>query len=155
MNRRLVAQFAAACVALSFAGLAATSEPRASMAEARAMLAKAVAQLKAQGRDKAFADFMNPQGAYFDRDLRVTVLSLDAKFLLNANNPRVVGKDVTSSQDADGKYYIKERMEIVKAKGKGEQRYKFLNPVTKQIENKITYFEQVGDVVVAVGAYAQ
>jgi cytochrome c len=125
------------------------------MDEAKQMLAKAVALVKTGGKDKAFAEFMNKDGAFFDRDLRVTVLDLDGKFLVNANNPRMVGKDATGAQDADGVPYIKQRMQTVKDKGKGEQRYKFLNPVTKEIENKITYFEKVGDGVVAVGAYAK
>ncbi|MDP1535042.1 MAG: cache domain-containing protein [Rubrivivax sp.] len=140
---------------LGVSSLTFANEPRASMDEAKAMLTKAVGQLKTSGKDKAFVEFMNNKGAFFDRDLRVTVLDLEGKFLVNANNPRVIGKDATNAQDADGAFYIKERMQIAKAKGKGEQRYKFLNPVTKQIENKITYFEQVGDTVVAVGAYAQ
>lgn len=151
----VIRTLAVLCLMLSLGTSSLAAESRASMDEAKAMLSKAVAHLKASGKEKAFTDFMNPQGSFCDRDLRVTVLSLEGKFLLNANNPRIVGKDVMNSQDADGVYYIKERMEIVKAKGKGEQRYKFLSPVTQQIENKITFFEQVGDVVVAVGAYSE
>ena len=151
--------FHRACVAaltsLSLMGSAMAQEARASGVEAKAMLAKAVALIKASGRDKAYAEFMNAQGPYFDRDLRVTVLTIDGKFVVNANNPRIVGKDVTSSLDADGKPYIKERLEIVKATFKGEQEYKFLSPVTKQIENKVTYFERLDDIIVAVGAYKQ
>lgn len=152
---KLFVKILALSLSLTFSGLSLASESRATMDEAKQMLAKAVSFLKVNGNDKAFAEFMNKGGAFFDRDLRVTVLDLDGKFLVNANNPRMVGKDATGAQDADGAFYIKERMQIVKARGKGEQRYKFLNPVTKEIENKITYFEKVGDAVVAVGAYAK
>jgi cytochrome c len=48
---------------------------------------------------------------------------------------------------------VKERFEIVKAKGKGQQEFAFLNPMTKQIENKVMFFEKVGDLIVACGAY--
>jgi cytochrome c len=152
---RFTSTLAALCFALTLVGSANADDTRASMDEAKAMLAKATNYLKVNGKDKSFAEFMNSKGAFFDRDLRVTVLDLNGKFLVNANNPRIVGKDAINSQDADGIFYIKERMQIVQAKGKGEQHYKFLNPVTKQIENKVTFFEQVGDSVVAVGAYAQ
>lgn len=145
----------AAVMAVGLVGSTFAQEARASNAEAKAMLAKAIATLKSSGKEKAYADFMSPQGGFFDRDLRVTVLTLDGKFVTNANNPRMVGKDATAAQDADGKPYIKERLETVKSKAKGEQEYKFLNPVTKQIEHKITFFERVDDVVVAVGAYKQ
>jgi signal transduction histidine kinase len=146
---------ATAALTLCVATSSWATDARASMNEAKAMLNKAVATVKSGGKDKAFAEFMNKDGAFFDRDLRVTVLDMEGKFVVNANNPRMIGKDATNAQDADGLFYIKERMATVAAKGKGEQRYKFLNPVTKQIENKVTYFERVGDVVVAVGAYAQ
>jgi cytochrome c len=148
----LLKRLAAACVTLSFSAACLASEAYASMDDAKGMLSKAVSYLKAHGKDKAFAEFMNPQGAFFDRDLRVTVLTLDGKFLANANNPRMVGKDATNVQDADGEFYIKERLQVVKAKAKGEQDYKFINPVTKKIEMKVTYFERTDDVV-AVGAF--
>jgi cytochrome c len=148
-----VKRLAAACLTLGFSAACMASDAYASMDDAKGMLSKAVAYMKAHGKEKAYAEFMNPQGPFFDRDLRVTVLGLDGKFLSNANNPRMVGKDATNVQDADGEFYIKERLQIVKTKPKGEQDYKFINPVTKKIEMKVTYFERTDDVIVAVGAF--
>ena len=56
-------------------------------------------------------------------------------------------------RDPDGTYYVKERIEIVKAKGKGWQDYKFSNPVTKKIEHKTAYVEKAGDLIFGCGAY--
>lgn len=146
--RRLFVFFAASCLALP----ALANDPRATPEEAKAMLAKAVAHVKAVGPDKAAADFMVKPGPWVDRDLYLTVYDMTGKTVAHIN-PRMVGKDNMNLQDANGKFHVKERFEIVKAKGKGQQEFAFLNPMTKQIEAKIMYFEKVGDVIVSCGAY--
>lgn len=40
------------------------------------------------------------------------------------------------------------------AKGAGELRYTWLNPVTRWQENKVTDLERVGDYAVGVGCYS-
>jgi len=147
-RRHFTLLFAAACIAFN-----AAAEERAKPEEAKAMLAKAVAHIKSAGQDKAFADFMAKSGPWVDRDLYVTVYDMNGKTLAHGANPRLVGKDNINLQDANGKFHIKERLEIVKAKGKGQQEFAFLNPVSKQIEPKVMYFERTGDVIVACGAY--
>ena len=142
-----------AVLTASFLALGAVhAEERAKPEEARAMLAKAVAYVKANGVEKAAAEFSKKDGAFVDRDLYVTVYDLTGKTLAHIN-PRMVGKDNINMQDAEGKFHIKERLEIAKAQGKGQQEFKFLNPTNKQIEPKLMFFEKVGDVLVACGSY--
>lgn len=148
ISRRLFAFAVAACLAMP----AIATEQRATPEEAKAMLAKAVSHIKAVGQEKALADFMNKSGPWVDRDLYLSVYDMTGKTVAHIN-PRMVGKDNMNLQDANGKYHVKERFEIVKAKGKGQQEFAFLNPMTKQIENKVMFFEKVGDLIVACGAY--
>src|SRR5690349_7395242 len=96
------------------------AEDRANPEEAKAMLAKAIAHIKSAGKDKALADFMVKPGPWVDRDLYITVFDLNGKTLAHGANARLVGKDNINMQDANGKYHVKERLEIVKAKGKGQ-----------------------------------
>ena len=126
---------------------------RATPEEAKTMLKKAVVYLKEHGKEKAFAKFSDKEGEFVDRDLYLTVYDFNGKTLAHGINPRMVGKDNIMLQDADGKFLIKERIGIAKAKGGGVQEYKFFNPVSKEIEHKIMFFEVVGDVIVACGAY--
>ena len=51
---------------------------------------------------------------------------------------------------AQGNFRARQR---AKAKSKGQQEFKFLNPVSKQIEPKLMFFEKVGDLLVACGSY--
>jgi cytochrome c len=129
------------------------SEERAKPEEAKALVAKAIAHIKSAGKDKALADFMSKSAPWVDRDLYVTVYDLSGKTLAHGANPRLVGKDNINMQDANGKFHIKERLDIVKAKGKGQQEFAFLNPMTKQIEPKVMFFERIEDLVVACGSY--
>lgn len=140
----------------SAAGLALpalAAEDRAKPEEARAMLAKAVAHVKAVGKDKALADFMQKPGPWVDRDLYITVFDMTGKTLAHGANSRLVGKDNINMQDANGKFHVKERLEIAKAKGKGQQEFAFLNPMTKQIEPKLMFFEKIDEIVIACGSY--
>lgn len=56
-------------------------------------------------------------------------------------------------KDIDGKEFIRERMELAKAKPTFWQDYKFQNPVTKKIEAKTSYCERQADTVVCAGVY--
>lgn len=154
-RRSLFPAAAAAVLALAGLGLPARAAggDRASPEEAKAMLAKAIALIRAKGKDKALAEFMLKPGPWVDRDLYITVFDMNGKTLAHGANPRLVGKDNINLQDANGKFHVKERLEIARAKGKGQQEFAFLNPMTRQIEQKLMFFERIDDVVVACGAY--
>ena len=122
-------------------------------AEAEAMVKKAIAFLKANGKDKGFAEIGNPKGQFVDRDLYIFVYDLNGKCVAHGANPKMVGKDLVEMKDTDGKYYVKERIEIAKTKGKGWQDYKFTNPVSKKIESKTAYIEKLDEMIVGCGIY--
>jgi signal transduction histidine kinase len=153
LHRRHFCLLATAALGTAIPTAAIASEERAKPEEAKAMLAKAIAHLKSAGKEKALADFMTKPGPFVDRDLYITVFDMTGKTLAHGANARLVGKDNINLQDANGKFHIKERLEIVKAKGKGQQEFAFLNPVSKQIEPKLMFFERVEDMVVACGSY--
>ncbi|HUO77780.1 MAG TPA: cache domain-containing protein [Thermodesulfovibrionales bacterium] len=128
-------------------------EKRGTKAEAEAMVKKAIEYIKANGRDKAFAEFSNPSGKFVDKDLYVFVYDLNGKCLAHGANAKMVGKDLINMKDPEGKEYVKERISIAKNQGKGWQDYKFPNPVTKQIEHKTAYIEKFEDIIVGCGVY--
>lgn len=122
-------------------------------AEAEALVKKAVAEIKVSGKDKAFAEINNTKGKFTDRDLYVFVYDMSGKCVAHGFNQKMIGKDLVDMQDPDGKFYVKERIEISKTKGKGWQDYKFTNPISKKVENKTAYIEKVDDLIVGSGAY--
>jgi len=128
------------------------ADQRATTAEAEAMVKKAIVYYKKNGKAKSMAEFSKSPGPFVDRDLYVTVYTLDGEALAHIN-PKMVGKNMMELRDADGKYHIKERMEAAQKGTSGWQDFKFFNPVSKKIEPKRMYWEKYDNLVFACGAY--
>ena len=121
--------------------------------EAEVMVKKGVAFIKANGKDKGWAEINNKKGQFVDRDLYLVVYGLDGTVHAHGANEKMVGKNLIALKDIDGKEFVKERVELGKSKGTFWQDYKFTNPVTKKIEPKAMYCEKLEDAVVCGGIY--
>ncbi|MFB3924783.1 MAG: cache domain-containing protein [Syntrophales bacterium] len=123
--------------------------------EAQAMVKKAAAYWKENGKDKAFAAFDNPKGQFVDRDLYVYVIDMtrNAMVVSHGTNHKLIGKELIGLKDTDGKQFLKEIVDIAKAKGSGWVDYKWTNPVSKKVESKTAYFEKFSNFVIVCGAY--
>ena len=127
---------------------------RGTPAEAMALTKKAVALYKAQGAEKAFAEFNRPDGAFRDRDLYIFVYDKSGTVLAIGSNPKMIGKNLIDMKDVDGVPIIKTFVETAFGPaGKGWVDYKWPNPVTKVVEPKSSYIERVGDVLIGSGVY--
>ena len=117
------------------------------------MVKKAIAYIKADGKEKAFAEISNSKGQFIGRDLYVTVYDLNGKCLAHGVNAKMIGKSLIDLKDIDGKAFVKERIETAKTKGKGWQDFKFTNPISKKIEPKTMYCEKHEGIIVGCGIY--
>ena len=138
---------------LSACALGALASTNATPDEATAMVKKGVAFIKANGRDKGYAEISNKQGTFIDRDLYLVVYGLDGVVRAHGANEKMIGKNLIDLKDVDGKPFVKERVELSQSKGTFWQDYKFTNPVTKKIEPKQMYCEKLDDVAVCGGIY--
>lgn len=136
-----------------FVAASVSAQQRGTTAEAKKMVEDAIAYIKANGREKAFAEINNPNGKFVDRDLYVTVIDMNALCLARGFEPLLLGKVLIDSKDSDGKYYMRERIQRAKTKKSGWQDYKMFDPLTMKMERKTVYFERYGDIMVACGAY--
>lgn len=121
--------------------------------EAVAMVQKAIAAMKANGVEKTIADINSLSPQFKNRDLYISVMDMKGFLVAHGANKRMQGIDIVDLKDVDGKAYIRERLDMLKTKDHGWQDYKFLNPVTKQIEQKAMYFRKYGDLVISCGVY--
>lgn len=140
-------------VLIGFTHAALANTETATAAEATAMVKKAVAFIKANGKDKGYAEITNKSGAFVDRDLYITAYGLDGTVRAHGANEKMVGKNLIELKDIDGKAFVKERVEMAQAKPTFWQDYKFTNPVSKKVEPKSMYCEKVEDFVVCGGIY--
>jgi len=155
MTRILTAAVAALVLAFGIQAHAQKDAKKGTAAEATAMVQKAIAHIKKVGREKAFADFSSKKEPWVDRDLYVVVYDMKGRVLAHGANEKMIGKDVIELRDNDGKFFVKERVEMM-SKGpdaKGWQDYKFMNPVTRQIEPKSMFLHRYEDLIVGCGIY--
>ena len=145
---------ALAIVASVLIGQSYANATNATKEEAVAMVKNGMAYIKSNGPEKGYAEIINKNGQFTKNDLYLVVYGLDGKCLAHGANPKQVGRDLMDLTDVDGKYFIKERIDLVRANPGGTwQRYKFTNPVSKKIEPKIMYCEKLNDTAVCGGVY--
>jgi len=138
---------------MSLLSIVAVASDKGSADEAVALVKKATAYMKANGSEKAFAEFNNPKGQFVDRDLYIAVFDMKGVNVAHGTNPKLVGKNLMDLKDVDGKFFIKSWYEVAAKSGSGWVDYKWTNPTTKAIEQKSTYVEKFGDYLVACGIY--
>ena len=143
----------AAMAAAAVTGGTAWAAQNATAKEAEAMVKKGVAYIKANGKDKGYAEIDNKQGQFTDRDLYLVVYQLDGKVLAHGANEKMIGKMLIDLKDIDGKEFVRERVELGKTKSSFWQDYKFTNPVTRKVEPKSMYCERLDNTVVCGGIY--
>ncbi len=123
--------------------------------EAEAMVTKAVAAIKTNGKEKTFEQINRKDGPFTDRDLYITVYGLDGVVRAHGANLKMISKNMIDVTDPDGKAFVKERVEMARKKSAFWQEYKFTNPVSKKTEPKAMYCQPHDDMVVCGGVYVK
>jgi hypothetical protein len=153
MMRRLVIGAAAAALTLATGAFAQAQFGTAQ--EAKAMLVKAVAAVKAD-KDVALAMFNNAEGGFKDRDLYPFCFNLsDGKFV--GAIKRLIGTDVRTLKDATGNVFGPE-LYAAAQKPEGqitEVNYMFPRPgsADEKPVPKVTFVTRAGDLGCGVGYY--
>ncbi|MBI2305940.1 MAG: cache domain-containing protein [Rhodocyclales bacterium] len=148
--------FRLALASLLFLSCHAFAEERGSADEARALAARALAHIKSVGVVKAMDDFSDAGASQWRvKDLYISAARFDGTGLAHGANPALVGRNMLELKDPNGKFMVKEMIELAKSKGAGWVDYTFLHPVTKALAPKSTYVARIPDYdgLIAVGIY--
>jgi cytochrome c len=105
------------------------------------------------GKRIALAEFSNPGGMFIQGELYIYVLNSKGTMLAHGVNERFVGEEFLGLTDSDGKFFIREIVDIANAQGSGWVEYKWYHPVTKDWRPKIAYFEKVDDLIICSAVY--
>jgi hypothetical protein len=135
---------------LSF-GSAATAQQSATADDAKALLAKAAAAVKANEAG-ALARFDDPNGGFKDRDLYVFCFDRRSGIVL-AGAPAAKGRDVRTLKDPTGKAFGQEMFANVKDGEVIFVDYLFPKPSSTVPVAKESFIEGLGDVACGVGYY--
>lgn len=121
--------------------------------EAKALVEQAIEFYKANGRDKALAEFSKPQGQFVKGDLYIFAFDSKGVTIAHGGDPKLIGRDLTALQDVDGKYFARE---FIKTGPEGGWvNYKWMNYITKKVDAKTAYVKRIDDVIIGSGAYSQ
>ena len=122
--------------------------------EAVAMVKRVQEKFRKDGPEATFKAVIDQSNKEFhDRDLYPFIYDLNGLNVAHGARPALVGKNLISLKDQDGKYLIKEMIEISKGPGSAWMDYKWPNPITNKIEDKSSYIEKMGEYFVGVGVY--
>ena len=124
--------------------------------EAKAFAEKAAAYWKANGKDKAIAEFNNPKGQFVKGDLYIVSHDFKGVVLAHGINASLVGKNLYEQRDPNGdKFFVKEEIEIAKTKGSGWITYSWANPATKKMQAKKSWVQKIegADAFVLCGVF--
>ena len=151
------------CFGLTAANTALAVE-RSDTKEALFLIQKAQEYIKLHGLEKAIVEFnrldspfnvksdINPKG-----DLYLYTLDPKGYQSVHGKNPKIRGKVMIEMRDIDGVPLISNMVKICfeSKEGKGWTRYRWPNPITKEVEPKQGYVERIPgmDVCLGTGIY--
>lgn len=144
MNKRVVC---AALIAL-FAGAAVAGEKEDAM-----QLVNEAASAVVKDKAGAVAEIGKADGRFVKGELYVFAYDLGGVMVAHPVNSKLVGKNLIEVPDAAGKMFRKEIISSINATGSATVDYRYKNPGSGKIEDKITYCKKAADLAVCAGYY--
>jgi len=121
--------------------------------EAVAMVKRVQEKFRAAGPEATFKAITSKTKEFHDRDLYAYIYSLQGVVMAHGGKPDLVGKNLIDFKDENGKFVIREMVDLARNSGSGWVDYRWTNPTTRRIEDKTAYVEKIGDNFVGVGVY--
>jgi signal transduction histidine kinase len=120
--------------------------------EAVALVEAAQAQRRRGSRDSFLRDLTDPSKGFYDRDMYVFALDEGGRYLAFGGNPAKVGTRVQDIAGIDGAGLL--QTIITQAEYEpGWVEYDITNPVSGQVQTKMSYVMAVDDLFVGCGVY--
>ncbi len=120
--------------------------------EAIALVERAVVHRRNGSRDSFLRDLTEPSKGFFDRDMYVFALDEQGHYLAFGGNPAKVGTRVHDIPGIDGAGLL--QTIITQARYEpGWVEYDITNPVSGQVQTKMSYVQMVDDLFVGCGVY--
>jgi methyl-accepting chemotaxis protein len=120
--------------------------------EALALVQRAHQMISRQGRLAASAALHSAAEGFVDRDLYVFLIDRQGRYVLHGAKPAMEGKRVHDVPGIDGDRFVHDAWTTAPAGGWID--YRIVNPVSGQVQDKVSYVQQLDeDLVVGCGIY--
>lgn len=121
--------------------------------DAIAIVERALAAAKAEGKDKVIERIKAKDAAFVNGELYVVLRDPSGTILAHPYKAALIGKNLNDVPDADGKLFRQEITDGAKKQGKGWVSYKSKNPTNGKIEAKKTYYQRGDGLIAEAGIY--
>lgn len=121
--------------------------------DAVAMVKAAGAYYKANGLEKALDALNDPKGQFVKGSLYIFAFDQNGTLMANPTAPEKVGQNLLDVPDSKGKKFRREIVELMKKQPSGWVDYTIINPKTKAEEQKTSYVEVAGELILGCGIY--
>lgn len=112
--------------------------------QVKAFVNKAAAHVKEVGAAQAYKDFNTAGSKFFDGEMFVFAYDFQGNCLALGASPQMTGKNLLNMTSADGKFIVKDFIQLAQTKGEGwYDEYQFMNPQTKKLATKVAYIKRV------------
>jgi len=151
-------KYVSICALLVALGSATTAFAQGTTAEAKAMLEKTIAAVKAD-KTKALDMFNKGEGGFLDRDLYPFCFNVSDGKLVAVGNPsakHLIGQDSRTFKDSTGKVYgVENYAAAQKPEGQITETSSYLFPKmgSDTLAPKVSFVTRVGDLGCGVGYY--
>ncbi len=149
MRRALVSLLCLPALCLTLAAQDATP------AETETLVKGAIAFAKANGKEAAIKEITKAGGKFhrYGGELYVFIYDMDGKVIAHGQGASKIGVNQINAKDPDGVEFVKERIKLAKAKGKGWHDYQYVNPSTMKKQPKTSYIEVWDNLIFGAGIY--
>jgi len=107
---------------------------------------------RSASRDAFLREITDPTQGFYDRDMYVFVLDSKGTYLAFGGNPAKVGTRVQDIPGIDGQGLVDDILNQA-AIEQGWVEYDINNPTTGRVQSKMSFVQQVGDLIVGCGVY--
>lgn len=116
------------------------------------MMSAAISHYQEVGSEQAFKDFAVKDGEYNKGEHYIFITEMEGfNLVFHGTNAKLVGKNLSSLKDTDGKAFVAAMREVATGPGEGWVDYKWPNPTTGKIAQKHTLIKRIGDVYFGIG----
>lgn len=107
----------------------------------------------AKDKAAAIAAMSDKNGRFVKGELYVFAYDLQGVMVAHPINAKLIGKNLLEVPDADGKLFRKDIISGVQASGTASVEYKYKNPQSGKVEDKVSFCKKAADLAVCAGYY--
>lgn len=117
---------------------------------ARSLLDGALAEIRAQGLEKAVKGF-NAGGKWKQERAYLVAVQMDGTVLANSANGKLPGNNMLEARDANGRPFVKQAIQVARTSGSGQVDLRWGHPATRRLSDATMFVRRVPDQEVYLG----